>query len=127
VVLVHNLPTAVIMTHAAFSYRAVVARSGTIPMDIRARLCRNREGMMNLGFGIAGTISPWIFGILVDMTGSWALPCVGAVGLPHLGGADPDSCVPTRPVRQTEPSCEDPPAERHSAMRASIAGNVRPR
>jgi hypothetical protein len=28
-------------------------------------------GMMNLGFGIAGVLSPSIFGFLLQYTGSW--------------------------------------------------------
>lgn len=88
VVLVHNLPTAVICLTLAFLFtELVVAPIWAIPMDIAPGYAGTASGLMNLGFGIAGTISPWLFGYLVDVTGSWALPFVGSVGLLILGAA----------------------------------------
>ena len=41
--------------------------------------------MMNFGFGLAGIISPFVFGYLIDRTGSWTLPFVGSVCILLLG------------------------------------------
>jgi MFS family permease len=42
-------------------------------MDIGGRhFSGTISGVMNTGFGIAGILSPTIFGIIVDRTGSWS-------------------------------------------------------
>jgi hypothetical protein len=41
--------------------------------------------MMNFGFGLAGIISPFVFGYLIDLTGSWTLPFAGSICLLLLG------------------------------------------
>jgi len=41
---------------------------------------------MNFGFGIAGILSPVVFGGLLDLTGSWTIPFYGSIGLLLLGG-----------------------------------------
>jgi cyanate permease len=40
---------------------------------------------MNTGFGVAGVISPIVFGVLVDRTGSWIPAFLVGVGLLMLG------------------------------------------
>ena len=34
---------------------------------------------MNFGFGLAGIISPVVFGIAIDATGRWDLPFIGSL------------------------------------------------
>jgi MFS family permease len=98
VVLVHNLPTAVIcLTLAFFFTELVVAPIWAIPMDIAPGYAGTASGFMNLGFGVAGMLSPLVFGYLVDVTGSWALPFVGSVGLLILGAAMILRLRPDRP------------------------------
>jgi cyanate permease len=41
--------------------------------------------MMNFGFGLAGIISPFVFGFLIDRTGSWTMPFAGSIALLLLG------------------------------------------
>jgi len=42
--------------------------------------------MMNFGGGgLAGIISPFVFGYLIDFTGSWTLPFAGSLCLLLLG------------------------------------------
>ncbi|SHN87617.1 MFS transporter [Desulfitobacterium chlororespirans] len=43
------------------------------------------SGMMNTGFGIAGIVSPIVFGYLLEYTGSWSYPFYVGVGLLLLG------------------------------------------
>lgn len=43
------------------------------------------SGMMNTGFGVAGIVSPMVFGYLLKFTGSWSYPFYVGVGLLLLG------------------------------------------
>jgi cyanate permease len=54
-------------------------------MDIAPRHAGTASGMMNFGFGLAGIVSPVVFGFLIDTTGSWALPFVGSIALLLIG------------------------------------------
>jgi cyanate permease len=53
--------------------------------------------MMNFGFGLAGIISPFVFGFLIDRTGSWTLPFAGSIGLLLLGAGLAFRMHPDRP------------------------------
>jgi MFS family permease len=52
----------------------VVAPIWAVPMDSAPRYSGSASGMMTFGFGTAGIISPFVFGYLIDRTGSWTLP-----------------------------------------------------
>jgi MFS family permease len=61
-----------------------------VAMDLGGQnFCGTISGFMNTGFGVAGILSPLVFGILVDRTGSWrggfivgsAILVVGAVAI----------------------------------------------
>jgi cyanate permease len=54
-------------------------------MDIAPTYSGSASGMMNFGFGVAGIVSPSVFGYLIDRTGSWTLPFAGSIGLLLLG------------------------------------------
>ena len=54
-------------------------------MDIAPKYSGSASGMMNFGFGVAGIISPFVFGYLIDRTGSWTLPFAGSICLLLLG------------------------------------------
>jgi MFS family permease len=72
VVLVHDLTIdAVGLSLACFFAELIVGPIWSAPMDIAPRRAGTASGMMNLGFGIAGIVSPPCFGYLVDRTGSW--------------------------------------------------------
>jgi cyanate permease len=59
------------------------------------------SGMMNFGFGLAGIISPFVFGYLIDLTGSWTLPFAGSACLLLLGAALAFRMYPNRPFEPT--------------------------
>jgi ACS family D-galactonate transporter-like MFS transporter len=44
-----------------------------IPMDVAPQWSGTASGFMNTGFGIAGVVSPVVFGLLIDASG-WQLP-----------------------------------------------------
>jgi len=52
---------------------------------------------MNFGFGIAGILSPLVFGALLDLTGSWAAPFCGSIALLLVGSGLSFFMRPDRP------------------------------
>jgi MFS family permease len=86
VMLVHDVTIAALsLAGAFFCVELVVAPIWAVPMDIAPRYSGTASGMMNFGFGVAGIVSPFVFGYLIDRTGSWTLPFAGSVGLLLLG------------------------------------------
>lgn len=88
VVLVHRLNVAAISLSLAFFFaELIVAPIWSVPMDIAPSYAGSASGMMNFGFGIAGIVSPWSFGYLVDQTGSWVVPFIASLVLLPIGAA----------------------------------------
>ena len=86
VVLVHDLTVVALCLSAAFfCVELVVAPIWAVPMDIAPRYAGSASGVMNFGFGMAGIISPFVFGYLIDVTGSWTVPFLGSIGLLLIG------------------------------------------
>jgi MFS family permease len=87
VVLSHDLATvAVCLSLAFFCVELVVAPIWSVPMDIAPRYAGSASGIMNFGFGLAGIFSPFVFGYVIDLSGSWTLPFLGSIGLLLIGG-----------------------------------------
>lgn len=102
VMLIHDLSIAALsLSLAFFSVELVVAPIWAVPMDIAPHYSGSASGMMNFGFGVAGLISPFAFGYLVDLTGSWTLPFAGSVGLLVLGAALAFRMHPDCPFQQS--------------------------
>ena len=98
VVLTHDLTTVALCLSAAFFFsELVVAPIWSVPMDIAPQYAGSASGLMNFGFGIAGIISPVVFGGLLDLTGSWAIPFYGSIGLLLLGAGLSFFMRPDRP------------------------------
>jgi len=108
VMLVHDVTVAAASLAAAFfCVELVVAPIWAVPMDIAPKYSGSASGMMNFGFGLAGITSPYVFGFLIDKTGSWTLPFAGSIGLLLLGAVlafrmHPDR--PFEPATASEPS-----------------------
>ncbi|HEX4383096.1 MAG TPA: MFS transporter [Myxococcales bacterium] len=88
VVLVHNSLTvsAVLLGVAFFFLEMSIGPMWAIPMDIAPQFSGTASGIMNSGSALAAIVSPWIFGLVVDKTGSWTLPFAGSIVL-LLSGA----------------------------------------
>ena len=85
-ILTHDVNAAAIFLSLAFFFaELIVGPIWAIPMDIAPRYASSASGMMNFGFGIAGIISPWSFGYLIDRTGSWVFPFVASIILLLFG------------------------------------------
>jgi len=108
VVLVRDLATvAVCLSLAFFFAELVVAPIWSIPMDIAPRYAGTASGMMNFGFGLAGIVSPVVFGWLLDATGNWTLPFAGSVALLLAGAGLAFLMHPDRPF-EPEPDTGKP-------------------
>lgn len=86
VIFVHRLNTvALCLSAACFFSELVVGPIWAVPMDIAPRYAGTASGMMNFGFGVAGILSPIVFGRILDLTGSWTIPFTASISLLLLG------------------------------------------
>jgi sugar phosphate permease len=53
----------------------------TLPLDIAGEHAGTAGGMMNVGFGVAGVLSPLVFGLLIQRTGRYEIPLFVTAGL----------------------------------------------
>ena len=59
-----------------------------LPMDMVPEHAGAASGFMNTGFGLAGTLSPLVFGLLLGATdGNWRVPLALSLGLLVVGVA----------------------------------------
>jgi len=101
VIMVHDVSVAAAsLSLAFFCIELVVGPIWSVPMDIAPRHAGSASGMMNFGFGVAGIVSPFVFGYLIDVTGSWTWPFAGSVVLLLLGAALAFGMHPDRPFEQ---------------------------
>lgn len=88
IVFVHDLTTIAICLSLAFFFaELIVAPIWAIPMDIAPQYSGSASGFMNFGFGMAGIISPVVFGWAIDVTGRWDVPFIASLGVLLLGAA----------------------------------------
>lgn len=88
IVFVHDLTTVAICLSLAFFFaELIVAPIWAIPMDIAPQYSGSASGFMNFGFGMAGIISPVVFGWAIDLTGRWDVPFIASLGVLLLGAA----------------------------------------
>lgn len=76
---------ALCLSAAFFFAELIVAPIWAAPMDIAPQYSGTASGFMNFGFGLAGMISPVVFGAIIDLTGRWDLPFVASLGLLLVG------------------------------------------
>ena len=78
---------AVYLLAAAFFFLELTnAVLWTLPLDIAGQYAGTAGGIMNTGFGVAGMISPVVFGVLIQRTGHYELPFFISAGLLLVGG-----------------------------------------
>ena len=70
----------------------------SLPMDIAGAYAGTAGGMMNTGFGVAGMISPIVFGFLIQTTGSYQVPFAVSAVLLVIGIIGSLFIDPTRKV-----------------------------
>jgi MFS family permease len=83
---VHDLIiVSVCLSLAFFLLELTNAVLWALPMDIAPSYAGIAGGLMNTGFGVAGVLSPIVFGALLQATGSWQAPFVTSVVLLLIG------------------------------------------
>lgn len=88
IVFVNDLVTIALCLSAAFFFaELIVAPIWAIPMDISPEFSGSASGFMNFGFGMAGIISPVVFGWAIDTTGRWDVPFIGSLAVLLIGAA----------------------------------------
>jgi MFS family permease len=111
VLFAHDLMVvALCLSLAFFCVELVVAPIWAVPMDIAPRYVGSASGIMNFGFGVAGIISPWVFGYVIDVTGSWTLPFLGSIALLLIGAGLALRLRPDRPLVDPAIFSADAPA-----------------
>ena len=75
----------VLLSLSFFSLELNNAVLWAIPMDVAPEFAGTAGGMMNTGFGVAGIISPVVFGALVQSTGLWQVPFLATAALLVMG------------------------------------------
>lgn len=74
----------------------------TLPIDIAGEYAGTAGGMMNTGFGVAGMISPVVFGILIQRTGRYELPLTISAVLLLVGALCSLAIDPTARVEDVQ-------------------------
>jgi MFS family permease len=94
-VFIHDLLTVAICLSMAFFFaELIVAPIWAMPMDITPEYSGSASGFMNFGFGVAGIISPVVFGYAIDLTGRWDVPFIGSLAVLLVGALLAPLCRP---------------------------------
>ena len=98
VVVSHDLTVVTLCLAATcFCSELIVGPIWAVPMDIAPGYAASASGLMNFGFGLAGIVSPVVFGALLDLTGDWTTPFYCSIVLLMLGAALSFLMRPERP------------------------------
>ncbi len=86
VLISHDVVTIALCLSAAFFFlELTIGPIWAVPMDVSPKTAGTASGMLNFGAAMATIVSPIIFGLMIDMTGSWTLPFAGAIGFLIIG------------------------------------------
>lgn len=97
------------LTVAFFFLEGANANLWAIAMDLGGNYYAGTvSGIMNTGFGVAGMISPVIFGMIVDWSASWVVPFVVSTSLLAVGAV---VIVTVNPAQSIAPAIEALEAE----------------
>lgn len=73
------------LSGAFFFIEMSIAPIWLVPMDVAPAYAGTASGIINAGSALAGIISPILFGLIIDQTGSWTAPFVGSIVLLLIG------------------------------------------
>lgn len=95
IMFIHDLTiVAICLSFAFFFAELIVAPIWAIPMDIAPEYSGSASGFMNFGFGMAGIVSPVVFGYAIDLTGRWDVPFIGSLAFLIIGALLALNCKP---------------------------------
>jgi MFS family permease len=101
---------AILIGLSFFFLELMVGAVWAVPMDITRDFAGIGAGMMNVGAGLAGVISPPVIGWIIDKTGSWDGAFICIVSTLVLGAFDAVWLRPDKPLVWAESSVEGKPA-----------------
>jgi sugar phosphate permease len=94
-----NITAVTILIGASFFFLELIVGSvWAVPMDITRDFAGIAAGMMNVGAGLAGVVSPPVLGWIVDKTRSWDDAFLCIVGMLVLGAVIAAFLRPDRPL-----------------------------
>ena len=73
------------LSGAFFFIEMSIAPIWLVPMDVAPAYAGTASGIINAGSALAGIISPILFGLIIDQTGSWTAPFIGSIVLLLVG------------------------------------------
>jgi sugar phosphate permease len=86
VLFVHDKYAVILLLAASlFFVEVTVAPIWAVPMDIAPHFAGVAGGIMSTAAGLAATMSPVAFGVMVDLTGSYSIPFSVSIGLAGVG------------------------------------------
>jgi MFS family permease len=74
-----------LLAGAMFFLELTIAPMYAIPMDISKEYAGLGSAYVIMGVGLAGIVSPVVFGWLIDLTGNWNVPFATGVAILLLG------------------------------------------
>ena len=86
---------------ASFFIELTIGPIWAVPTDIAPQFPGTASGMLNAGSAVAVTLSPIVFGALVDWTGNWTLPFVVSIGFLIIGAMMTFRIRPDLPIHAT--------------------------
>jgi sugar phosphate permease len=116
VLFVHDQTAVILSLGAAFFFLELTEGPiWAVPIDVAPQFTGLAGGIMSTAAGLAATISPAVFGIIIDVTGSYRLPFVLSIalmgvgiGLSFLMRPDRPLTIEPRPELHLDPVSIDP-------------------
>ncbi len=93
---------ALCLSGAMFCLELMTGPMWAVPMDIAPNFAGTAAGMMNTGSAVASILTPMVFGVVVDATGSWNAPFIGSFAFLILGAVLATRIRPERKVEAAE-------------------------
>jgi MFS family permease len=91
-----------LLAGAMFFLELTIAPVYAVPMDISKEYAGLGSGYVIMGVGLAGIVSPVVFGWLIDLTGNWNVPFATGVGILLIGAAAVPLLRPDLPLQVTD-------------------------
>jgi MFS family permease len=97
-----------LLAAAMFFLELTIAPMYAIPMDISKDYAGLGSAYVIMGVGLAGIVSPVVFGWLIDLTGNWNVPFATGVAILLMGAAAVPLLRPDLPLLiPSDPSADN--------------------
>jgi MFS family permease len=93
---------ALLLSGGFFCLELIIAPMWNIPTDVAPEYSSSATALMSTGSTLAALVSPYAFGLIVDMSGNWMLPFAFSIVLLFIGAALAFTMHPERPFVDEE-------------------------